>query len=492
MGFGDDPRSPVPEGGGRVAFMSEAVRLVGFDFGTTTSSAVVATARLTRNAVTRRMDLDEVREDFRSDMVFTPVCGDLLDEPLIETYLDGWLAAARVTPGEVFGGGALLTGLAAQKENAPSLVRLIRRRLGNALVATADDPRLESWLAFMGAAAALSRAHPETPILNLDIGGGTTNLALGRGGEVGPTGCLFVGARHVQVEPGTYRITRLSPYACALLPRLGIPKGPGDSLATPEADAVVGFYVGLLEAAVTGRRAAFEDAVARLHEQVSFRLPENGRDAAFTFSGGVGELIYRHARGEPWPPTTHFGDLGIDLARRVVASPVLSRHLSDFVSAAGGRATVYGLLRHNTEIAGCTVFLPEPGLLPLSDLPVFGDLSEASTDDQARDILGLARASLRGAAVRVHFATPSATGVRNLGERLGRVLREIDFPAERPLVLLVRENVGKALGHYVTGWGSRRRSLVVLDQLPTRDAQYAQVGAPRHQAIPISFYGLNQ
>ena len=46
---------------------------------------------------------------------------------------------------------------------------------------------------------------------------GTTNLALGRAGEVLHTGCLFVGARHIQVTPGTYRIVKLSSYARALL-----------------------------------------------------------------------------------------------------------------------------------------------------------------------------------------------------------------------------------------------------------------------------------
>ena len=80
---------------------------------------------------------------------------------------------------KVFGGGALLTGLTARRDNAATVVRLIRRRLGDTLVAAADDPCLESWLAFMGSAAGLSREHPGRPALILDIGGGTTNLALG-------------------------------------------------------------------------------------------------------------------------------------------------------------------------------------------------------------------------------------------------------------------------------------------------------------------------
>ena len=49
--------------------------------------------------------------------------------------------------------------------------------------------------------------------LNVDIGGGTANLASGRAGEVAELGCLSIGARHVRVEPGTYRLLGLSPQA---------------------------------------------------------------------------------------------------------------------------------------------------------------------------------------------------------------------------------------------------------------------------------------
>src|SRR5688572_23552283 len=168
--------------------MNTTVTLVGLDFGTTTSSAVVASGELVQGA-TGRTDLANVRERFRSELVFTPIGGDdRLDLGRAAEHLDEWLAAGDVRADEVFGGGALLTGLTARRENAAELVGLIRSRLRNVLIASADDPCLESWLAFMGSCGGLSQAHPPTPILNLDIGGGTTNLALGRGGQVTATG----------------------------------------------------------------------------------------------------------------------------------------------------------------------------------------------------------------------------------------------------------------------------------------------------------------
>jgi ethanolamine utilization protein EutA len=472
--------------------VSETVQLVGLDFGTTTSSALVATARLTHNALSGRFELDHIQERFRSDMVFTPLSSDdQIDEHRIEAYLDAWLAAGEVRPEQVFGGGALLTGLTAQRSNADALVRLIRRRLGSALVATADDPCLESWLTFMGSSAPLSRIHPQTPFLNLDIGGGTTNLALGLAGEVLRTGCLYVGARHIQVVPGTYRIVKLSRYAVALLIHLGIHARVGDVLKEDDVSHVLGWYTDLLQAAVSGRTEVFAEPLAKMHEQVAFRLPEGVSELAVTFSGGVGELIYAHLQGKPWPSTTYFGDLGIDLARRLVDVPRWADSLRRYVSATGGRATVYGLLRHSTEISGSTVFLPNPSVLPLTDLPILGSLGDASTQMEIRAMLELVRSSARGGCVRITFAGANVQSVRALGTRLGEILQETGFPDSQPLVLLVRENLGKVLGHYVTQWGKFPRCLVVIDEISHRDAQYAHIGAPRQQVIPVSFYGLN-
>src|SRR4051795_12468141 len=98
------------------------IKLLGLDFGTTTSSAVVASARLTRNSVTGRTELDQVRECYRSDLVFTPLQGERLDEQRLEQYLDDWLVVGGLHLEEVFGGGALLTGLTAQRDNAAALL----------------------------------------------------------------------------------------------------------------------------------------------------------------------------------------------------------------------------------------------------------------------------------------------------------------------------------------------------------------------------------
>ena len=85
--------------------MAERVQLMGLDFGTTTSSAVVALASLHRSAA-GRMELSVSEEVFRSELVFTPLMSDdRVDLDQIEHLLDTWLAAGQVEPGRLFGGG---------------------------------------------------------------------------------------------------------------------------------------------------------------------------------------------------------------------------------------------------------------------------------------------------------------------------------------------------------------------------------------------------
>lgn len=468
--------------------MPEFVKMIGFDFGSTTSSAVIASARLRRSAV-GRTELDIESEIFRSEMAFTPVLADgRLDIAELERMLDGWLAAGHVQAAELFGGGALLTGLTAQSDNAPTLVACLRRRLGDALIATADDPCLESWLAFMGSCAALSGQFPDKHIMNLDIGGGTTNLALGRDRQVLRTGCLWLGARHVQVEPGGYRVLRLSSHARELFEHLGLRKGPGDELGPSDVEAIVSTSVAVLEDVCTGATRALP-IVNRL-QQIPFERPAELTDVVYTFSGGVGELIYRLVRGEPWPKTTHYGDLGIDLAQRIAATPLWADSLKRYQPDSGGRATVYGLMRHATEISGNTLFLGSRDMLPLADMPILGRLDGAATLGRIREALTLVRQSNRGGCLQIRLGHPTTNVVRDFGLRLADALEQCAFPCAHPLILLVEENVGKTLGHYATRWGALPMRLLVVDELPLRAAQYVHIGTPRGPIVPVSCYGF--
>lgn len=464
-----------------------AVHLIGLDFGSTTSSALIARARVGHHGVTGRVALETPEIVYRPDPVFTPFHDRGIDADAVDALLDRWFTSSGFAPEDFFAGGTIITGLAALRDNAAIIARAVGNRLGEAVVATADDPCLESWLAFMGSCSRLSRLHADRPILNLDIGGGTTNPALGLNGAVLATGCHFIGARHFQVQPGTYRLTAVSQHGRALLHALGLDCGVGDVLDESTLAAILDWYAAALEAIVRGDRAFFATPAGRVHEQVAFA---GTADVTITFSGGVGELLYRHAAGEPLPGTTHFGDLGIDLALRIARSPLLARDLTALIPEQRGRATVYGLTLHSTEVSGATLFLPDTDVLPMRDLPVVARLPVDADPAAIGDAVALAHRHAQGACIQLLGKAPAPDGVKRLGERIGQALRR-SSATDRPLVLLLETNLGKTLGNYATDWGRAPVTLIVVDEMPDRHAHFANIGRPRDGVVPVSFYGMH-
>ena len=58
---------------------SERVILLGLDFGSTTSSALVASAKVASSLATGRMQLDDVQVLYKSNPVFTPFSNQTID-----------------------------------------------------------------------------------------------------------------------------------------------------------------------------------------------------------------------------------------------------------------------------------------------------------------------------------------------------------------------------------------------------------------------------
>lgn len=470
---------------------SDKVLLVGLDVGSTTSSLLAIEARIANNCATGRMEFRDGQAIHRPAPAFTAFSGPDIDLEALRERVSSWLADARIDRADIFAGGAIVTGLAAERDNADAVAGLVSELLGDSVVATADDPRLEAWLAFMGGAAALSRAHRQRPMLNLDIGGGTTNPGYGVDGNVRATGCYFVGARHFEFETGSYRLRNVSRHGALILQHLGLELPIGSELEPGDRRRLLQYFVDSLAAIVAGDRGFFDNAAGRAIEQSPYTPA--GRDPVLTYSGGVGELIYAIAAGEPVPDTTHFGDLGIDLALAILEDERLARDVADFVPEHRGRATVQGLTLNSTEISGTTLFLLGDDTLPLRDLPVVASVSASSAPSALLDALNLAGRSQRGACLQLVWngAHPSFEDVKQLGGALSHALDTADLPSDASLVILTNANVGKALGNYATAWRSTARRLIVIDEIPERNALFVNLGRMRNGVVPVSFYGMN-
>jgi ethanolamine utilization protein EutA len=199
-------------------------------------------------------------------------------------------------------------------------------------------------------------------------------------------------------------------------------------------------------------------------------------------------MVYKLLQGDPPGGVTPYGDLGGALALRVLRASSVAGRMNHLIPEGLGRATVYGLLRHSTELSGSTIYLPNRQRLPLKNVPIVGRLDVTSTAEQVAQVLDLAARGTPAACVQIELDPPSLCAVRTLGSRLAEALETRPYPPDRVLVLLVPVNLGKALGNYATRWGTLNVDLIVVDEVPLRDAQFVRLGRSQQGVVPVWLY----
>jgi ethanolamine utilization protein EutA len=261
-------------------------------------------------------------------------------------------------------------------------------------------------------------------------------------------------------------------------------------LNTDEVEKIISFYINILESIVIGNADFINTPIGQKHTQVAIVIKPK-TNANVTFSGGVGELLYKISAGETLPTTTFYGDFGIDLALAISRSALLSANLKTCIPEHKGRATVVGLTLHSTEISGSTVYLPNANCLPLRDLPIIAKLAADSSIEQWQNTFALASKRPAGVCIQITACNNSLEQVQTLAAQIKHALQTNIHVPSQPIVLLLEANIGKALGNYISDWGQLDYNLMVIDEVALRDAHFVYIGRVQQGMIPVSFYGLN-
>ena len=184
--------------------MSETLLSVGLDVGTTSTQMVFSRLRIENKAgsfAVPEMEIEEREVIYRSSVHFTPLLQeDCVDAAALRTIVDSEYAAAGIDKKDVDTGAIIITGETSRKENARAVLDALSDYAGDFVVATAG-PDLESVLAAKGAGAAAYSAKTGKTVLHMDIGGGTSNLALIEDGKITAVSCLNVGGRLLKIAP---------------------------------------------------------------------------------------------------------------------------------------------------------------------------------------------------------------------------------------------------------------------------------------------------
>ena len=154
---------------------------VGLDVGTTSTQLVVSRLTVENRAssfAVPDMDITERNVLYKSPVYFTPLLDEShVDGAEIRAIVEKEYQNAGIRREDVDTGAIIITGETSRKENARAVLDSLSDYAGDFVVATAG-PDLESVLAAKGAGAVELSHNTGRPVLHMDIGGGTSNLAL--------------------------------------------------------------------------------------------------------------------------------------------------------------------------------------------------------------------------------------------------------------------------------------------------------------------------
>ena len=442
--------------------MSERLRSLGLDVGTTSTQMIFSELTVENRAGSfsvPEMEISRRKILYKSPVHFTPLLqGELVDTAALRRIVDEEYARAGIEKGSVDTGAIIITGETSRKENARAVLAELSGYAGDFVVATAG-PDLESVLAAKGAGAAAWSEKTGKRVLHMDIGGGTSNLALIEDGKILRTGCLNVGGRLLKFDEAGM-LTYVSPVLeglCAL--KAG---------QTPSQEAVRQLAQTLVQALemAAGLRSATEllDALWTKEAGAVWTSPPTG--TVFSFSGGVADCV------DTVHPPLAFGDMGPILGQAIRESALCR---GDYILGEETiRATVIGAGCHSAQLSGSTVYHRNVRF-PLKNIPV---VPMALPDGEA---IRTALASREDMAVLAlpGIRSPGYDAVAAYGEAIVRGF------GDRPVLVCLEQDMAKALGQALALRLPPDRPVLCIDRVKLGAESYLDVAAPIGPALPV-------
>jgi len=465
---------------------------MGLDIGTTTTQMIVSRLEITNRAGPSSVayyDFSKREVLFMSEVVFTPFDnqGNIAVDQ-IEDFVHSQCDKAQIALADVATGAIIVTGETSKARNARDTVVALSERLGDFVVATAG-PNLESVIAGHGSgASAYSKTHASR-VLNIDVGGGTSNFAVFEAGRVVDTACLNVGGRLLQMDANQHVIHAAAPaleVASDLWTQSDFPSTLNDEQLNAYAHR-------LAELVLEVVRGNLSDLARRL--LMTQPLAQAYRFDALFVSGGVGACL-----DQPVADSA-FGDTG----------PLLARHLSAVFSAAGIalripaqtlRATVIGAGAHTLSLSGSTIWLSFEHL-PLRSVPVLScsltwpvapgalaahwiSRARMLDIDVAADVFALMLPS--GVPVTYANVLQLAHQVQDFCQLQAQL---VDTTPAAPLLVVTDADLGKALGNELH-LAMPNRPLAVIDEVHTDEGDYLDIGQSifNGQVVPLTVKSL--
>lgn len=457
----------------------ESILSVGIDIGTSTTQLVFSRIKIENTAsVTSvpRISIIDKEVIYRSGIYFTPLLSQTeIDGLKLKAIVQGEYKKAGVKPQDIRTGVAIITGETARKHNASQVMETLSSLAGDFVVTTAG-PDLEGIIAGKGAGAHGFSKKTGKTAANLDIGGGTTNIAVFRDGEVIDTCCLDIGGRLIRLEEGTLKVQYIAPKIERLASEMGVDIVRGKEIAVQQIRGITKRMARILEEVlgITAKSPWLPYMLTTKDLRRDYRID------CVSFSGGVADYIYGSAANGFF----RFGDIGILLGESISKS-LIAESFEIFVPAETIRATVIGAGTHTVDISGSTINYTRD-IFPMKNIPIL----RVSAKDEDRNYELLAegvKEKIRwfnngGEEQQIALAIKGVKNpsFRQVGKIAGEVIKGMEdlLKTRLPIIVVIENDMAKALGQTLYSHLGYGRDVICIDDIKVENGDYIDIGKP--------------
>lgn len=450
------------------------LKTVGIDIGSSTSHLLFAKVMLQRQTqgLSSRFVVVERHVIWRSPIMLTPFLPDgTIDAHALAHFISDAYVSAGIERADIDSGAVILTGEAIKKRNARAIDEIFAAEAGKFVCATAGH-KLECLLAAHGSGAiALSKAR-QNCILHVDIGGGTTKLALIDKGNVIAVQAFAVGGRLI-AQDATGAWSRFDDSVRLVSKECGFAHDPAsladESLrrkyASRLADVAADYILGRPK-----------DALGKALE-LTEPLPAAPTPAGLTFSGGVGEYIFSYE-------VRDFGDIARFLAEALVERLAACAHIPLIDPGQRIRATVIGASQFTVQVSGKTIYLGDPHALPVHNIPVARPQLDLSGHIDENVIARAIRACLdkfdldASGKIAIAFTWEGDPEYCRLAA-MARAVKTIFAPQgerEELLIAMIDGDIGRTFGRILREELEMPGKLVAIDGVQLQEFDFVDVG----------------
>ncbi|MHA1116322.1 MAG: ethanolamine ammonia-lyase reactivating factor EutA [Candidatus Heimdallarchaeaceae archaeon] len=464
---------------------------VGIDVGSSTSHLVFSRLSYQRERnflnMTNRFHLTNREIIYEGKIIDTPLLDRFtIDIEKLISFFQSEYKRAGIKKEMVNSGAVIITGETAKKKNAEEIVQRLSSESGKFVSATAG-PNFESYLAAMGSGIVSRSEIDQKTYMNVDVGGGTSNLAIASCGDVLSTACINIGGRLLGVDKN-YKITRIDEPTEFIMQQLGLSYQVGDTISEGDIQKIVKTYAEVLIEVLLGPAKSTIAKKLMMTEDLDYSVKIDG----FSFSGGVAEYIYGKE-------TIEYDDIGKRLAKEI-KKLIKEKDIPLIEPENTIRATVIGAGSFSLTVSGSTCYVDRNLNLPIKNIPVIKvnlNKKEFSIEKTKKAIhQAYLKFDMKEGEdiVALFFDEPiyrSEYYIKSFAKALETSFAN-SISNNKLIILIFKEDIGGTVGLTLKRETSLQNNFMCLDEIELEEGDWIDIGEPLYsgQVYPVTVKSL--